>query len=128
MVWKSLRNILCCPFIGGGFYLAHSEAMKSNYHYKMSAIIYRGNTIFAVGHNETRPPIQPHGFSLHAEEAALNALRSSGRFKMLVYRFTQNGHAAASQPCENCMKRIRDYKIKQVICLSPNNELIKVRP
>jgi len=109
--------------------LANSEAWKSNHHYKMSAIIYRGSTLFSVGHNETGSPKGDEYNSVHAEKAAIRAHRGSCQgLKMLVYRFSRKDNTiVASKPCDACTELIISNGIKQVLCVNDKQELIKMR-
>lgn len=117
--------------IGGIFYLAHNEAWKSNYRTKMSAVIYKGSTIYSVGHNAKTSC--SHGYhdlqSSHAEAAAIAACKSSRQgLKMMVYRFSRESDKLTSScPCPLCVERIKKAGIKQVLCVDPNMKLVKIK-
>jgi pyrimidine deaminase RibD-like protein len=71
------------------------------------AILYLAGEIVAIGFNKGE---------MHAEEMALLKLRMArGRASVLrSIRIRRDGRLGASQPCEECFKRIQESGIRQV--------------
>lgn len=107
--------------------LAKKIARKSNYRYKMSAIIFDGNRVISSGYNKVIPcEIDTIGSkysnkllfdcSIHAEMMALMRARKwdvIGK-EMLVIRIRKNGSIGNSKPCNNCLSNIIGAGIKVI--------------
>jgi deoxycytidylate deaminase len=98
---------------------AIDEALKSSMRFKHGCVISFHNNIIAKGHNYRKSRVV--GFSIHAEEAAVNELitrKWAGSVKrqnlhLYVVRVRKNGNVCNSKPCRMCSKRI--YQIQ---CIS----------
>ncbi len=117
-------------------------AHKSTINYKLAAAIIKGGKLI------TKPCINTdrshyrgcHNFSLHAEANAilnlygkdLTYIQNSKNFNvknqkkgdLLVIRINNNGNLCNSRPCINCLKMMKDVKIKKVYYTNNDGELV----
>lgn len=104
--------------------LAIEEAKKSNYKYKVGAIIFKSNRIYAKGHNyQSRPTGNLHPelrhpyFSIHAEIDAISKLkRNSKNLDLLVIRIVgkKNIRLAMSKPCKYCQRAFKHILFNKI--------------
>lgn len=97
---------------------ADKEALKSDFEYRMGAVIVRGGRVIARGYNRMSAlqerASRMYGvefFSLHAE---INALLDCNNVKgatMFVSGVKQNGNLINCKPCKKCAKILRHIGI-----------------
>lgn len=76
--------------------------------------------MLSVGINTLRnlpgDTIPPEDIAIHAEEAALRALRGQAKgAKIYVARIMKNGKPGLSRPCDRCYRAIKAAGIKDII-------------
>ena len=102
----------------GLYDLTYRIADTSQCHYKMGAIIVKGNRVLSVGVNQikTHPAIaktyDDYCVSIHAELAAL--LRNKTDVTGATMYVARNG-GKVSKPCKSCMVYIRMAGIKYIV-------------
>lgn len=112
---------------------ALKQAAKSEYKYKVGAVIVKGGRLLSVGHNVVGKTHPKHtGIykeSVHAEEAAIlnrlktkNGLASLQNAVLYVSRITSSGIPGMAKPCPNCERLIRAVGIKKVIFTTNTGE------
>ncbi len=117
-------------------------AQKSQINYKLAAAIIKGTKQITKPCINTDRSIYRgfHNFSLHAEANAilnlygkdLSYIPNSKNFNvknqkkcdLLVIRVNNNGELCNSRPCINCLKMMKDVKIKRVYYINNNKELV----
>lgn len=100
--------------------IAIAEALRSAYHFKVGAIIFKGKKVYSVAHNGVRSSSVPRSFkqfteSLHAEAHAI--IKYNGCLKgksILVVRVSNSGKLLNSRPCNFCYDFIRYKGIKHL--------------
>ena len=109
--------------------LARKQALKSQFRYRVGAVIVSSGRIISAGFNSIRyskVPFRvkkPFPESLHAEQAAiLRALHeTSGDTRvfrsstMFVARIKRDGSFGCAKPCPTCESFIKAVGIKKVI-------------
>ena len=103
--------------------VAAKESLKSNYKYKVGAVLVKGGRIIARGHNEVR--LKSTGCrryskwmeSLHAERACVTKVDKDEVRGGIIYIFRHNGHgkSALAKPCPQCLWMLNDLGIKRII-------------
>ena len=110
------------PITSGIIKLCLLESEKSNYRFKIGAVVFKGSRILSSGHNEIRSVryinnrYKTYLNTLHAEQAALlhldwNRLKNAS---ICIIRATQNGVLGNAKPCPMCMGLIQHVKIKTI--------------
>lgn len=99
----------------GPFRLARRASLQSEFRVKMGAVIMRGKRVISTGKNITKTHPK-FGYSVHAET---NCLMRTGRYDIIgcsiyVYREDRNGNPAIARPCDDCMKVLKSFGIKNV--------------
>jgi len=111
---------------GGGFYIAHEAAWKTNSTFKLGAVIVKGGSIISIGFNRNEGhPAAYYGSTFHAEYDAIRKAPSSIKgTKMFVYRFARkDGSLKDSKPCILCQKEIAKVGISSVTFMEDNKIL-----
>jgi deoxycytidylate deaminase len=113
---------------GGGFYVAHEAAWKTNYSYKMSGVIVKGGSILSVGFNRISDhPAAYYGCSFHAETDAIK--KAKGNIvgaKLFVYRFgREKSELRPSKPCSMCQQEIAKAGISSVYFIDTDMKISK---
>lgn len=94
-------------------------AKKSPMTQKHGAIIFSGDGrhILGKGYNQ-HAAYMSHGWSCHAEKAALLSIRNKGVLRkdvaLVVVRIDANDTVKMSEPCEHCKKEITKSGIRRV--------------
>jgi deoxycytidylate deaminase len=60
----------------------------------------------------------PNKYSVHAEQDCINNLKNKSILKdciLIVIKINQGGSIINSEPCNNCCRIIKKYKIKKTI-------------
>ena len=94
---------------------ARKLALKSNYIFRLGAILIKGGSIHSTGWNTVDHPESPL-YSEHAEESVLR--KTSYKAKgatLLVVRIKRDGLMAMSYPCERCLNLIKQVGIKNLV-------------
>ena len=97
--------------------IAKREASKSDYRYKLAAILLKGGSVISVGHNT---------INKHAEVNALLRAKNTQGSTLLVFRLTKTGFGLA-KPCHNCEKFIRQSGVEKVIYSAGGGEFVTER-
>lgn len=120
------------------FRIAEKESLKSNYKYKIGAVVVKGGSIISIGHNDIRyrstgcSKYSDWKESLHAERACISKVSKelvNGSSIYIFRRDNEQGLPALSKPCPQCAKLISDMGIKKVYFTTsqpPYYELIKL--
>jgi deoxycytidylate deaminase len=104
--------------------IAKNEALKSNFKFKMSAVIFKHNNILSTGRNYgcrskqgTIPEYQRWPGSIHAEmDAILNCENKIiNNASILIVRLTTNNNFNMAKPCDLCMNYLEKFNFKKVI-------------
>jgi len=98
--------------------IAKAEAWKSDYKYKLGALVLDGNRIVGKGYNKTN--VHPYlsrrygYFSRHSECEAI--LKAAGRGDVLIVVRVRkgDGEISCSKPCARCLTFAKDYGIKKI--------------
>jgi tRNA(Arg) A34 adenosine deaminase TadA len=97
--------------------IAANEAAKSDYHYRLGAVVVDHGRVVGKGCNELRtdPNLRRRGYySVHAEIRSL--MRSKGKGDTLVVvRIRKNNALTSSQPCSMCLGYAKEYGIRKII-------------
>ena len=101
------------------------EALKSNFRYRVSAIIFKSNRIYAKGHNyQSKPNINLHPklrhpfFTIHAEIDAISKLNrsDSSNLDILILRISgkKNLKLAMAKPCIHCQRALQFMNFRRI--------------
>jgi len=95
--------------------------------HRMGAVIYKGSTLLAVGHNmygKSKPGNtfveangKTHNKSVHAEQVAVDQIKHyEYKAKLILYivRLNSEGKYVSSSPCDMCIDYMRQHGIKFV--------------
>lgn len=112
---------------------AINEAEKSDLRARLGCIAVISGKIIAKGHNHYRT-YSKNGLiektcSCHAEIAVLQkCLKLNVKKKITLYiaRITRNGEIACSAPCKDCIEKMRQFKIKNIVYTSNTGNPIKI--
>lgn len=102
--------------------IAVDEANKSEYHQKMSAVVFNKNQFISKAHNVAERSIKKHHpkfrkfpHSLHAEILSIiNAKQDLKGKSILVVRVNNNNEFRLAKPCKHCESYLRYVGIKTV--------------
>lgn len=102
--------------------LAVKEALKSQCHHKIGAVIFKGSKIISSGHNyalksvkHLRPKFQKWPGSVHAEvDAIIRARTDLRRTSIVVVRVNNSNKFLLSKPCKWCMSYIEHVGLKNI--------------
>jgi deoxycytidylate deaminase len=104
--------------------IAMEEAEKSNYRYKVGAIIFKANRIYSKGHNyqsrtvkHLHPKLRNPYYSLHAEiDAISNLNRDSSNLDLLIIRVAgkKNKRLAMAKPCIHCQSSLLHIPFRRI--------------
>lgn len=108
------------------------EAEKSNFRFRVGAVIFKGPRIITASHNQDRQyawklqPFRENSRFLHAEQAAV--LKSANKdikgFSIFVIRINRNtGRIGLSFPCEDCFDMITMYGLKYIFYTNSIGEI-----
>ena len=97
--------------------LAKREAIKSDYRYKLAAIVLKGGSVLSVGHNTVNK---------HAEVNALQRVKNAKGCTLLVFRLTKTGFGLA-KPCIKCQEYLRLRGVEKVIYSLGRDEFVTER-
>lgn len=110
-----------------------SEAKKSDYRFKLGAVIFKGSRIISASHNYLRscanikPQYRKWSNSLHAEQAAILAAGEWSKLKgcdLLVMKISKTtGSISNARPCEFCMATMVHVGIKRVYYSDENGSI-----
>ena len=110
-----------------------SEARKSNYKFKIGAVIFKGSRIISSSHNYIRscsaikPQYRKWFNSLHAEQAAILNSGDWSKLKgcdILVMKISKTEeHISNAMPCEFCMASLIKVGIKRVYYSDDNGNI-----
>ncbi len=114
--------------------IAIEEAEKSNFRYKVGAVIFKSNRIYSKGHNyQSRPNNNLHPalrhpyYTVHAEIDAISKLKRDdcSQLNLLVVRITgkRNVRLAMSKPCIPCQKALKFMNFRRIYF---SNELSQI--
>ena len=123
------------PITSGIIKLCLLESEKSNYRFKIGAVVFKGNRILSSGHNEIRSSNIPskhklYNNSVHAEQAALlgtdwNKLKGCSILVMKCSKTLKQ--LSNAKPCTMCMKVLEHVGIKDIYYSNEQGEIVKVR-
>ena len=123
------------PITSGIIKLCLLESEKSNYRFKIGAVVFKGNRILSSGHNEIRSSNIPnkhklYNNSVHAEQAALlgtdwNKLKGCSILVMKCSKTLKQ--LSNAKPCPMCMKVLEHVGIKDIYYSNEQGEIVKVR-
>lgn len=99
--------------------LAAQAALRSEWKWRVGAVVYKGSKILAVGTNSSlkTSPQSWHEFkSRHAEFNALIKVRREELkgSSIFVYRIGRDGQTHMAKPCKFCEKMLAWAEIKRV--------------
>ena len=108
--------------------IANKQATKSDYIYRLGAVIVKGKRVLATGYNSiSYCSVNSFKNSRHAEMDVIlklmhkpNGLSSLAGSTLYVTRITNTGRSAMARPCDKCMKLIQSVGIKEIIYTTPN--------
>ena len=123
------------PITSGIIKLCLLESEKSNYRFKIGAVVFKGNRILSSGHNEIRSSNIPskHNLyinSVHAEQAALlgtdwNKLKGCS---ILVMRCSKTkGNLSNAKPCPLCQKLLAHIGIRNIYYSNEIGEIVHAK-
>jgi len=100
------------------FRLARMESLKSNVRrISMGAVISKGGSVIAKGHNQCKTHPMLDTYTIHAEMSALISRRYYDDLKgavIWIYRETVDGIPGCAKPCASCLKHLVAAGIKKV--------------
>lgn len=123
------------PITSGIIKLCLLESEKSNYRFKIGAVVFKGNRILSSGHNEIRSSNIPskhklYNNSVHAEQAALlgtdwNKLKGCS---ILVMRCSKTkGNLSNAKPCPLCQKLLAHIGIRNIYYSNEMGEIVHAK-
>ena len=123
------------PITSGIIKLCLLESEKSNYRFKIGAVVFKGNRILSSGHNEIRSSNIPskhklYNNSVHAEQAALlgtdwNKLKGCS---ILVMRCSKTkGNLSNAKPCPLCQKLLAHIGIRNIYYSNEIGEIVHAK-
>ena len=123
------------PITSGIIKLCLLESEKSNYRFKIGAVVFKGNRILSSGHNEIRSSNIPskhklYNNSVHAEQAALlgtdwNKLKGCS---ILVMRCSKTkGSLSNAKPCSLCQKLLAHIGIRNIYYSNEMGEIVHAK-
>ena len=123
------------PITSGIIKLCLLESEKSNYRFKIGAVVFKGNRILSSGHNEIRSSNIPskhklYNNSVHAEQAALlgtdwNKLKGCS---ILVMRCSKiKGNLSNAKPCPLCQKLLAHIGIRNIYYSNEMGEIVHAK-
>lgn len=95
-------------------------AEKSNHHFQIGVVIFKGKRILSKGFNSIRftskiPPMYKEWHnSLHAEQQALLNCQNTQGASILIVRLRHDRDYGLAKPCEMCYGMIIHRKIKNI--------------
>lgn len=101
---------------------AIDEAERSDFHYKVGAVIYNKKSLISLGHNYAYRSIKSHNpifrktpFSIHAEvDAIIKARRPVKGYSILVVRINNKKELKLSKPCKYCLAYLQHVGISKI--------------
>ena len=123
------------PITSGVIKLCLLESEKSNYRFKIGAVVFKGSRILSSGHNEIRSSNIPskhklYNNSVHAEQAALlgtdwNKLKGCS---ILVIRCSKTkGNLSNAKPCPLCQKLLAHIGIRNIYYSNEMGEIVHAK-
>jgi pyrimidine deaminase RibD-like protein len=107
--------------------VARKLALRSNYNFRLGAVLIRGGSVISTGWNSVDHPEAPL-YSEHAEESVLRKARYRAEGgTLLVVRIRRDGGLAMAYPCDRCMRLIRSLKVKTVVYSTQEEEIAMKR-
>ena len=110
---------------------AIEQANKSDYHYRIGAVIFDKKRILSTGYNKAHstkkklhPKFRKWETSIHAEAMAiLNAKCDLKGKSILIVRMNAGNNLNAITPCEHCMSYLQYVGIKNVYYSDENGNI-----
>lgn len=114
--------------------LATKQANKSNYYFRLGAVIVKGHRVLSTGHNKiAHCKVNDFKNSRHAEMDAIlklikakDGLSSLAGSTLYVSRITKTGTGLA-KPCKKCMKLALSVGVKAIIYTTDNNTTERIK-
>lgn len=107
-------------------------AQTSDLNHKLASALYRNGKVYTAAVNVKRSTYKrKHTYSTHSE---INAIYNYNKnFKdihkctLYIVRYSKSG-IGSSIPCIHCLNNIKKYKIKKVIYINDNREIVCSKP
>ena len=113
------------------------EAKKSEYRFKMGAVIFKGNRIIGKGYNAIRscssidPKYRRFNNALHCELRALLSVKNWKNLKgadMLVIKISKTtGSLSNAKPCYHCQCALQSVGIRNVYFTDVNGTISMIK-
>lgn len=114
--------------------IAIKEALKSNFKYKVSAIIFKSNRIYSKGHNyqcrpnnNLHPKLRHPYYTIHAEIDAISKLNNKdcSNLDILIIRISGKKKLKLSmaKPCIYCQKALKFMKFRKIYFSNEKSEI-----
>jgi deoxycytidylate deaminase len=99
--------------------VAKYAAYKSNFRFRLGAVIFNHGRILGVGWNnpyKTHPKSNTPYRTIHAEfAAALDCEKGKIRgSNIYVHRLLRNGNPALAKPCKHCLAMLKGYGLQNI--------------
>jgi len=104
--------------------------------FRLGAVIAKGSRVLSLGTNKekksprsTNPHTNQHGWTIHAELAAILPLSEDNLYGSIIYiaRILKSGQWGCSRPCQDCMRIIQECKIKKIVFIAKNKQIEEVK-
>lgn len=109
---------------------ATASAKKSEYLYRLGAVVVKGHNVLSTGYNSVNTHTKVNNFpsSRHAEMDAIlkvlkqhNGLQKLAGAKLYVTRITKSGTTALAKPCKKCLQLAKSVGIKKIYYTTENS-------
>lgn len=115
--------------------IATKEAAKSEFYYRLGAVITKGKRILASGYNAIQYcKLNNIKHSRHAEMHAISqllrkekGLSSLAGSTIYVSRITPTGKTVLARPCAKCMSLIISVGIREIIYTTDNQSTERIK-
>lgn len=113
--------------------LAIEEAERSDYRFRIGAVVFKGSRIMSSGHNGIRssrihPLHKNYNNSLHAEQDAILNIKDWSTLKgcsILVIKISKSkGIMSMAKPCDMCQSLLRHVGIKTMYYSNELGEIV----
>lgn len=113
--------------------LAIEEAERSDYRFRIGAVVFKGSRIMSSGHNGIRssrihPLHKQYNNSLHAEQDAILNVKDWSTLKgcsILVIKISKSkGIMSMGKPCDMCQSLLRHVGIKTMYYSNEHGEIV----
>ena len=104
--------------------------------FRLGAVIAKGSRVLSLGTNKekksprsTNPHTNQHGWTIHAELAAILPLSEDNLRGSTIYiaRILKSGKRGCSRPCINCMRLIHEAKISKIVFINQAREIEEIK-